>query len=268
MTALSTKYAIQKVFDIRGFDLSTGQCLFKLDDMKNTSVKQGATTVYAEGGGGNAKIVAFDHSKTASMDCEDALLDFGVVGAILGSTPIVGSNTDLVVTDIVTASTGYCSSTYTALGTVGSQIKYCFKLNSDGSLGQMFTQDSTASASGKFAYTVGTKKLAFFAGDVTLGDQIVMFYNATAGSDTITLESFTDVFSKSIKLIANGLVRNICTDLDYKFQLIFYKAKLSNDISLETKSDGSPAVQKFMAEALKSCGTTNLFDMIVYDTIT
>lgn len=43
------KWAIQRVFDINLFDLSTGQCYTTLNELKNTTFSQEATIVYAQG---------------------------------------------------------------------------------------------------------------------------------------------------------------------------------------------------------------------------
>ncbi len=121
---------------------------------------------------------------------------------------------------------------------------------------------------GKFVYTVGTKTMAFFSGEVTAADQIVVFYRATAGATTLTTSSFSDRFAKSVKLVATGLVRDICTKVDYKAQIIFYNAKMSNNFELALSADGDPAVQSIEFEALQSCGSTKLWDLIVWESAT
>jgi len=121
---------------------------------------------------------------------------------------------------------------------------------------------------GKFVYTVGTKTMAFFAGEVLATDQIVAFYRATAGATSLTTSSFTDQFAKSVKLVATGLVRDVCTKVDYKAQIIFYSAKMSNAFELALSADGDPAVQSVEFEALKQCGSTKLWDFIVWETVT
>lgn len=121
---------------------------------------------------------------------------------------------------------------------------------------------------GKFVYTAGTKGIVFYAGEVTATDTLVAFYRATAGATTLTTSSFTDVFAKSVKLVATGLVRDICTKVDYKAQIIFYSAKMSNAFELTLTADGDPAVQSIEFEALKSCNSTKLWDLIVWETTT
>jgi hypothetical protein len=269
--AVTSRFAIQQVFDLALFDLSTNACLGIMDNLKTTTFTQEGEIVYAQGGKGNPKIVGFDHSKAARFTCESATFDNLAFGSQLGATPVPGTNTDIVITDLITvgATPTTASTLYTALGTAGSEILFLYKRNTDGSLGTPVTQQAaTPTAGGKFSYVAGTKVLTLYTGDFATGDTIVAFYRATAGATTLTTSSFTDVFAKSVKLVATGLVRDICTKVDYKAQIIFYSAKMSNAFELTLTADGDPAVQSIEFEALKSCNSTKLWDLIVWETTT
>jgi hypothetical protein len=263
--ATPNQWAIQRVFKIRLFDLITGANIGYLEHLQNSDFAADGVVVWADGGPGNPHLVPFDHSKKATLTCQSAAWDDAALGTQIGSSPTVGTNTNLVITDILTVTTNAATTTYTALGTVGNEINYVYLRNPDGSLGTKFTQDATASAS-KFTYTPGTKALAFFSGDITTGSEIVVFYNATAGSTTRTLSSYTDKFAKSVKMVADGLVRNIYNDQDYAMQIIFYKGKVSNKFDFKLAANGAPSVQNFDIEAAQQPGTTKLWDLIVYDT--
>jgi hypothetical protein len=266
--AVTSRFAIQRVFDLTLFDLSTNECLGIMDNLKTTTFTQEGEVVYAQGGAGNPKIVGFDHSKAARFTCESATFDNLAFGAQLGATPVLGANTNIVITDVIAGGTNTATTTYTALGTAGSEVLFVYKRNADGSLGIKFTQMTGTPTTGKFIYTAGTKTLNFYAGEVSTTDTLVTFYRATAGATTLTTSSFTDVFAKSVKLVATGLVRDICTKVDYKAQIIFYSAKLSNAFELTLTADGDPAVQSIEFEALKSCNSTKLWDLIVWETTT
>lgn len=261
--SLSGKYAIQRVFDVSLFDLSTGENIGYFTDMRQSNFNVEGTVVYAEGSPGHAQLVGFDHSKRATLACQSALFDLMGMGAQFGATPVTGTNTNLVITDILTVTSNSATATYTPLGTAPSQVKFAYKRNADGSLGQKFTQVSGAPATGQFSLTGQT--LTFFAGDFTNGEEAVIFYNATAGASTKTLVSHTDLFAKTVKAIANGLARDTCSGEDVGMQIIIPQAKLSNTTSFELTSDGSPSVHSFELNALKPCNNTKLFEMIFFD---
>lgn len=269
--AISTRFAIQRIFDLALFDLSTNECLGIMDNLKTTNFTQEGEVVYADGGAGNPHIVGFDHSKRARFTCESATFDNLAWGTQVGATPLTGTNTNIVVTDVLTPVAGTPTNvitTYTALGTAGSEILFAYKRNSDGSLGTKFTQMTGTPTAGKFVYTVGTKTMAFYTGEVTATDQIVVFYRATAGATTLTTSSFSDKFAKTVKLVATGLVRDVCTKVDYKAQIIFYNAKMSNNFEFALAADGDPAIQSIEFEALQACGNTKLWDFIVWESAT
>lgn len=268
--SISNRWAIQRVFSVDLFDLSTGMNVGHLSDLKKTEFTQEATVVFAQGGPGNPKIIGFDHSKMSKFAISSALFDSAVIGTIQGATPVTGTNTNLVWTDtltVTTSATPTATTTYTPLGTAGSEVQFAYVLNTDGSLGTQYTQMVGTATTGKFSVSGGTITFAFAdAALLPTGTQIVVFYKATAGSDSVTISSYTDVFAKNVKLVANSLVRDTCTGVDYKAQIIYNKCKISNTFNLAVTADGDPAVQDFEAEALKSCGSTKLWDMIVYTT--
>lgn len=47
--AISNRWAIQRVFDVALFDLSTAECWGLLEDLKNTTFTQEGEVVYAMG---------------------------------------------------------------------------------------------------------------------------------------------------------------------------------------------------------------------------
>lgn len=261
--AISNRFAIQRVFDIRLFDLTTGECLGYIDDLKQTNFSQEGTTIFAQGGAGNPKIIGFDHSKGAKLSCQSATYDILILGTQVGSTPITGVNTNIVYTDIITVTSNVATATYTPLGTAGSEVQFAYVKNSDGSLGTKFTQDSVTSAN---KFTVSGKTLTFNSGDITDATEIVIFYRVTGGSTTKALESHVDEFAKNVKMVAEGLARDICTGTDHACQIIFYKSKMSNSFDFSLSSDGNPAVQSFELDALKQCGSKKLWDFIIYET--
>ena len=262
--AIPSKWAIHQIFDIYLFDLATGKNLGYLTDLKQASFTQEAETVYVTGGKGNPKLVPFDHSKVAKIECQSALYENEFAGTILGSTPVAAASTSIMIPEVVTVTSNVATTTYTATGDTNDEIKFAYVRNSDGSLGTAITQAEVAS-SGYFTYTPGTKTLAFNSGDYEDDTEIVVFYNPTTASDTVTITSYTDQFSESVKVVAAGLARDTCTNLDYAIQIIFYQGKITNGFNLELTADGEPAVHNFSVEALKSCSSKKLFDIIIYD---
>lgn len=265
MAVNTNLYAIQKVMNAKIFDLVTGECLGMVMKAKSTNLTADAETTFATGGIGNTKGVAFTHSKVASLEFVNAYIDLMFQGSVLGATPTTGSNSNFVMTDIITVNTNTGLTQFTASGTVGSELLFAYLQNTDGTLGTKFTQAATPSA-GKFSYTSGTKTITFNTGEVTNGSKVVVFYNTPTGASTKTLSNKTNLGSKEVKLVCDTLVTNTCDGTEYGAQLIFYKAKVGNNFSLELSADGEPATQSISFEALSNCTSASLFDLIIYDT--
>lgn len=264
MAVTSNTFGMQRVFKVKIFDLADGSCLGMLTNLKDSNLSMTGELVYATGGDGNPKLVGFGHSKAAMLTTNNALVDFGVAGAILGSDYIVGVNTNYVYTDVVTVTTNAGVTEFTALGSVGAEIGFAYVQNADGTLGKKLEQAGTASA-GKFAYAVGTKALTFFAGDVPTGSKVIVFYNATTSATTRTLLDKSNVFSKEVKVVADGIMKDPCTGTEYGAQVIFHKAQTSNNMELALSADGDPVVMNAEFEALLACNSNDLVEIIVYD---
>lgn len=264
MAVTSNTFGMQRVFKVKIFDLVDGTCLGMLTNLKDSTLTMTGEIVYVTGGDGNVKIAGFGHSKAAMLTTTNALVDFGVAGAILGSDYVSGSNKNYVYTDVITVTGTSANTEFTALGSVGAEIGYIYIQNPDGTLGTKLEQAATASA-GKFAYAFATKALTFFAGDVPTGSKVVAFYNATTGTSTRTLKDKTNVFSKEVKLVADGIMKDPCTGAEYGAQVIFHKAQTSNNMEFALSADGDPVVQAAEFEALRNCVSDDLVEIIVYD---
>lgn len=261
----TSKYGLQQVFTIKLFDTVTGQAYVQLEDMKESKFTVGQTTVYVSGGIGNPNIIGFDHSKTAKITGSNALITDGLLATQLGSdVQSLTNSTDITYTDIMTVvSADTATTTFTATGTAGAEIGFVFIQNADGSLGQKFTQAGTVGA-GLFTYTSGTKQIAFNTGEVPIGTKLVAFYKPTASSAK-KIASYTDVFSKSVRMVADCLLRDAISKQDYQGQIIFETGKVQGAFEWAVSADGNPSVQSFEIDALKPGGSNELWSMIIYD---
>lgn len=266
MAVNTNQYAVQAVFEIDVFDLEDGALLARLEELKSTNWQNSGEIVYSQGGRGNPKIIGFGHSKSSMLECQNAIITEGALGIQTGSgVEELSSTTDVKFSEILTVTTNSATTTYTATGVAGAEIGYVYKLNDDGSIGAKIEQGA-AVATGTFTYTPLSKTLTFedTPAQYADGTKIVVFYNPTI-SDAKKVTNRTDVFAKNVMVRANGLFRDVCNGKDYAGQLIFYKAKTSEEYNIELSADGEPAVHNISWEALKSCTDNILWDLIIYN---
>ena len=58
----TSKFAVQQIFVVDAFDLDDGSLITRFEDLKNATLSNNGTVVYAQGGVGNPKIIGFCHS--------------------------------------------------------------------------------------------------------------------------------------------------------------------------------------------------------------
>ena len=265
----TSKFAVQQIFTVDAFNLETGALEARFEDLKNSTLNNNGTVVYAQGGVGNPKIIGFSHSKESTLEIESAVITGGALGIQTGSGLIDLTETKLIpIDEVLTAATSESNTsvatTYTATGTAGQEIGFAYVLNTDGTIKKTLRQGSAA-ASVEFSYTTAGKKLEFTAEDVPAGSKVLVVYYPTASS-AYQISNSTEVFAQNVRLHCKTLFRDTCTGKDYVGVLVVYKAKAGEEWSLELTADGEPAVHAINFEALKSCESPVLWDIFIYDT--
>ena len=81
----TSKFAVQQIFVVDAFNHDTGALIARLEDLKNSTLNNNGTVVYAQGGVGNPKIIGFSHSKESTLEVESAVITGGALGIQTGS---------------------------------------------------------------------------------------------------------------------------------------------------------------------------------------
>lgn len=264
MAVNTTKYGLQKVFHIRGYD-SDNRLALDLRKMTETTFENNQTTVYLDGGRANAHGTSFDHSKMARISGASAQIDEQLLAAQIGSdTATLTNTTEIEYEDIITVTTADQANTaYTATGTANAEIGFVYLLNSDGSVQTTFTQAAAVGA-GEFTYTAGTKALAFNSTEAPVGSVLKVIYKPTTATAKRWTNS-TQSFSRTLRIVADVLFKDACTDELVQGQLVAEKGKIMGEFTWNVTSDGGPAVHDFSCEFLETCVTEKLWDWYVYD---
>lgn len=268
MATTPKKFSVQQVFEILLQDVNTGAIIAYLDDFKQTNLINEATIVYPTGGRGNVYIGGgFGHSKRARIEAQKATFNSAIIAAQVGDTSItIGSQTDVTKYDVLTIATNGANTTFTALGTAGSEILNIYKLNSDGSFASTpYTQAATPTT-GKFSYVPGTKKINFFAGDLADGTNIALAYRFNTGVTAQRIEITADSFPTTVKVVANGLVKDLCTGNLFASQITGI-AQVDPNWNWDLQSGAEPSVENLKLEFVRTCSNSNknLYTLTVYD---
>lgn len=76
--AIPAQYGIREVCDLKfyklGPDGGKGDLVFEIDTAKTSTLESATTTVYAQGGKGNPRLIAWEGERTLTFTVEDALI--------------------------------------------------------------------------------------------------------------------------------------------------------------------------------------------------
>lgn len=223
------------------------------DTAKTSTVEGAATTVYATGGKGNSRLIAWEGERTVTFTMEDALLS-PLGFAILSGAGIVEANAGSAVN---------VHSTTTAIGTVSSNnitINLNDALPQNGTLSTDadvygFILDETGSISkklGKVRPSAGTS-VTFNVTSLGLTDEesytILLDYYVKMTSGVKQIEITPDKFAGSYYLEASTLFRRQDNGSDMPAQFVIPNVKIQSAFTFSMAASGDPSTFTFTMDA-------------------
>ena len=219
------------------------------DSAKTSTVEGSATTVYATGGRGNNKLLAWEGEKSVTFTMEDALLSplgFSILsGAGLVDAAQVdgGMKVHTTLTTVVDVTDGITVNLSELTGkTIAEEKAYAFIMKD----GQIVERLEPATPSGG-SVTFTRKRKA--AGQLT-GPQTVMvdFYVSVAtGAVEMTIEP--DKFGGFYYLEASTLFRRQDNGQDMAAAFVIPKVKIQSNFTFSMASSGDPSTFTFTMDA-------------------
>jgi hypothetical protein len=252
---------IQKVMKIRLYDILTGEMKAELRKLNESTFTNGQETVFLTNGDGT-NVASFDHTKSASIGGANSRISGDLMALQVGKDVLTLTNTkEIEYAETLTIASNACVTKYTATGTVGSEIKFAYLLDSNGNKTTTLTQ-AAVTASGKFAYASGTKTITTTA--LTDGQKIrVVYYPTVATAERI--QNLTTNVSATCRVVAEVLFKDVCTDTAVYGQISAKKGHVSGEFEYSLSEGGSPAIHNFKVDLLENCGDNELWKIDIFD---
>lgn len=209
------------------------------DSLKTSSVEQAVTTVYAQGGRGNARLIAWDGEKTLTFTMEDALIsETGL--AILAGAHLYEADDEKKNTLVV-----HVSETVSYDGTTAPKVSkvpaekayltfYAMALNTNG--------EATGAP---IPVTINSSKEVTGLGS-TKGTYMIDYYTAvTENARQIDIEPET--FGCNFYIEADTLFRDQ-SGADHAAQFIIPNGKIQSNLTLSMATTGDPSTFTFTVD--------------------
>lgn len=226
-----------------------GQPVLYIDTAKTSTIEGAATTVYATGGKGNTRLIAWEGEKTLTFTVEDALLSpigFAVLSGAGLIKPKVDTETNKVhvhatSTQIVDATDGSIDLTDALSATeeiCATAPIFVMVMEGDSVTGEMLS-----------GLEVEGKKLTG-AGEAYKGKTVIVDYYVTKKGSTVSeLQIDAANFAGYYYVEASTLFRRQSDGVDLPAEITFPNVKIQSNFTFTMASTGDPSTFTFTMDA-------------------
>ena len=228
-------------------EFKKGQPVLYIDTAKTSTVEGAATTVYATGGKGNTRLIAWEGEKTLTFTVEDALLSPIGFAVLSGAGLFKGKNQDELVHVHATAN-AYVSTegVIDLTDSLGANEKidatapiFVMIAEADGSLSGEMVSSVTVSDDGKKLTAAEAKDKAVF----------VDFYIAKKSANVSELQIDAANFAGYYYVEASTLFRRQADGVDMPAEITLPNVKIQSNFTFAMASTGDPSTFTFTMDA-------------------
>ena len=223
---------------------TAGQPVLYIDSAKTSTLEGAATTVYATGGRGNARLLAWEGEKTLTFTVEDALLSPIGFAILSGAGLLKGENADGKKVHVHTTATAPVVEGAIDLSSIiGDDEEICadapiYVLPMDGD--DIIGAPVSGTAEGTTVTATGiTSKTAF-----------VDFYLTKDSSTVSELQIDAENFAGYFYVEADCLFKRKSDGFDMPAQLTLPKVKIQSNFTFNMAATGDPSTFTFTMDAM------------------
>lgn len=238
------KYGIREICDVvlkAKSDITVGNASFKkgqpviyFDSLKTSTMEGAATTVYAQGGRGNSRLVAWEGERTVTFTMEDALISELGLAILTGAGIIDGTDTAITVHSTAKAPVSSGTATLTIDEDIATDA------------------DIYAIVMDEYDNVLETKKIEGNALTVTVTDtdaaKAVLFDFYVTKNSGKQIEITADKFAGNYYLEASTLFRS-ADGVDHPAEFIIPNCKIQSNFTFTMASSGDPSTFTFTMDA-------------------
>ena len=230
---------------------------FVMDELQDTTISNAQENVDITGRNG-AVIAQLKRNKTVSITGNNGFLVGGGLAAQTGADVEQGTFT-IRMSEVLTVNSNAVTLSGDPAGEAGAEILAVYKRNENGTMGDKFEQDVTASA-GKFEYS--EKTITFSSGELQDGDQVVVWYDQETEAAKIVNDSKR--YSKTLRMYIDATAKDNC-DNEYHVQIQIPRADFSGEFDIAMGSDATSHSWTVNCLSDTCSGSGNLWEFYVFE---
>ena len=225
-------------------EFKKGQPVLYIDSAKTSTIEGAATTVYAQGGKGNARLIAWEGEKTLTFTVEDALLS-PIGFSILSGAGLFKSETEKV--HVHTTANAY-------VGTDGKiDLKDILetgeKIDKTAPVFVMETEADGSIVKLVSGATVETDGLSLTATGAANKNVFVDFYVTKESANVSELQIDAENFAGNYYVEASTLFRRESDGVDMPAEITLPNVKIQSNFTFSMASTGDPSTFTFTMDA-------------------
>lgn len=215
-----------------------GQPVLYIDSAKTSTIEGAATTVYATGGKGNSRLIAWEGERTLTFTVEDALLSpmgFAVLsGAGLFDKEDLSYQVHCTAVAVVDN-----SGVITLDNEISTKAPVFVMAMEDGSLGEMLDK-----------VTVSAKTITLDTSDAAYKNkQVFVDYYTEKKKGVTELQIDAENFAGYYYVEASTLFRREADGKDLPAEIVFPRVKIQSNFTFSMASSGDPSTFSFTMDA-------------------
>lgn len=240
-----------------------GEPVLYFDSLKTSTTEGTATTVYAQGGRGNPRLIAWEGDKAITFSFEDALISAEGMAILTGAGLLEASGDNKVrvhqkatVTGTINAKkvTVVLTDAIPANGTLVTEDIFGFILDNNEEISERLGAGTGTASSIQFANETEA------TGTVTV---LVDYYvDMAAGAKEITITA--DQFAGYFYIEGDTLFRRQADGVDLPAQLVIPNAKIQTNFTFTMAPSGDPSTFTFTADAFPGKVKGNKTNKVLY----
>ena len=225
------------------------------DSLKTSSMEGAATTVYAQGGRGNSRLIAWEGERTVTFTMEDALISTVGLAILTGADVIDAGDTTPVImhvtetTEVGTDANIYVKEKPYQNGT--EHLIYVMKLDNTGNVSTepyIYTGAQELTEGKGYELTIADTDYLADSNKPKIGEVVLVDYYTEKKSGAHQIEITPDKFGGNFYLEASTLFRDT-NGVDMPAEFIIPNCKIQSNFTFTMASSGDPSSFTFTMDA-------------------